>query len=72
MVVMSESLAGKQFDLLYSSEVSAPVLEPWRTSSGSAVQFPYPCVQTSITRISGEVSKTVSSSDSLLEILGQT
>lgn len=55
---MSESLAGKQFDVLYSSEVSTPILEPWRTSSGSAVQFPYPCMQTSITRMSGEVSKT--------------
>uniref|UniRef100_A0A8C3Y2M2 Elongator complex protein 1 n=1 Tax=Catharus ustulatus TaxID=91951 RepID=A0A8C3Y2M2_CATUS len=33
---------------------STPVLEPWRSSSSSAVQFPYRCVQTSITRISGE------------------
>ncbi|NXY11277.1 ELP1 protein, partial [Pteruthius melanotis] len=40
--------------LKYLWEVSAPVLEPWRSSSGSAVQFPYRCVQTSITRISGE------------------
>ncbi|NXA13966.1 ELP1 protein, partial [Sapayoa aenigma] len=40
--------------LKYLWEASTPVLEPWRTSSGSAVQFPYPCVQTSIMRISGE------------------
>ncbi|XP_032530786.1 elongator complex protein 1 [Chiroxiphia lanceolata] len=40
--------------LKYLWEASTPVLEPWRTSSGSAVQFPYPCVQTSITRISDE------------------
>uniref|UniRef100_A0A8C0EGY0 Elongator complex protein 1 n=1 Tax=Bubo bubo TaxID=30461 RepID=A0A8C0EGY0_BUBBB len=40
--------------LKYVWEASAPVLEPWQTSNGSAVQFPYPCVQTSITRISGE------------------
>ncbi|NWQ67210.1 ELP1 protein, partial [Neopipo cinnamomea] len=46
-------LADRQI-LKYLWEASTPVLEPWRTSSGSAVQFPYPCVQTSITRISGE------------------
>ncbi|NXD93902.1 ELP1 protein, partial [Chaetorhynchus papuensis] len=40
--------------LKYLWEASTPVLEPWRSSSGSAVQFPYRCVQTSITRISGE------------------
>ncbi|XP_061324735.1 elongator complex protein 1 isoform X2 [Pezoporus flaviventris] len=40
--------------LKYLWEASAPVLEPWRTSSGYAVQFPYPCMQTSITRIGGE------------------
>ncbi|NXN94720.1 ELP1 protein, partial [Rhinopomastus cyanomelas] len=40
--------------LKYLWEASAPVLEPWRSSSGSAVQFPYPCVQTSVARISGE------------------
>ncbi|NWV28947.1 ELP1 protein, partial [Origma solitaria] len=40
--------------LKYLWEASTPVLEPWRSSSGSAVQFPYCCVQTSITRISGE------------------
>ncbi|NXU95346.1 ELP1 protein, partial [Xiphorhynchus elegans] len=40
--------------LKYLWEASTPVLEPWCTSSGSAVRFPYPCVQTSITRISGE------------------
>ncbi|KAJ7396739.1 Elongator complex protein 1 [Pitangus sulphuratus] len=46
-------LADRQI-LKYLWEAATPVLEPWRTSSGSAVQFPYPCVQTSITRISGE------------------
>ncbi|KAJ7423147.1 putative elongator complex protein 1 [Willisornis vidua] len=40
--------------LKYLWEASTPVLEPWWTSSGSPVQFPYPCVQTSITRINGE------------------
>ncbi|NWT12489.1 ELP1 protein, partial [Vireo altiloquus] len=40
--------------LKYLWEASTPVLEPWQSSSGSAVQFPYRCVQTSITRISGE------------------
>ncbi|NXG73414.1 ELP1 protein, partial [Baryphthengus martii] len=40
--------------LKYFWEASTPVLEPWQTSNGSAVQFPYPCVQTSITRINGE------------------
>ncbi|NWI51091.1 ELP1 protein, partial [Calyptomena viridis] len=46
-------LADRQI-LKYLWEASTPVLEPWRTSSGSAVQFPYPCVQISIMRISGE------------------
>ncbi|NWW75243.1 ELP1 protein, partial [Climacteris rufus] len=46
-------LADRQI-LKYLWEASTPVLEPWRSSSGSAVQFPYRCVQTSITRISGE------------------
>ncbi|NXM09600.1 ELP1 protein, partial [Tyrannus savana] len=46
-------LADRQI-LKYLWDAATPVLEPWRTSSGSAVQFPYPCVQTSITRISGE------------------
>ncbi|NWR76836.1 ELP1 protein, partial [Centropus unirufus] len=46
-------LADRQI-LKYVWEASTPVLKPWQTSSGSAVQFPYPCVQTSITRISGE------------------
>ncbi|XP_069736437.1 elongator complex protein 1 [Phaenicophaeus curvirostris] len=46
-------LADRQI-LKYFWEASTPVLKPWRTSSGSAVQFPYPCVQTAITRISGE------------------
>ncbi|NWY91467.1 ELP1 protein, partial [Loxia curvirostra] len=40
--------------LKYLWEASTPVLEPWRSSSSSAVQFPSCCVQTSITRISGE------------------
>ncbi|NXQ30492.1 ELP1 protein, partial [Alaudala cheleensis] len=40
--------------LKYLWEAPTPVLKPWRSSSGSAVQFPYRCVQTSITRISGE------------------
>ncbi|KAL2294004.1 hypothetical protein Nmel_007714 [Mimus melanotis] len=40
--------------LKYLWEASTPILEPWRSSSSSAVQFPYRCVQTSITRISGE------------------
>ncbi|NXG38342.1 ELP1 protein, partial [Dromaius novaehollandiae] len=40
--------------LKYLWEASTPVLEPWQTSSGSAVCFPHPCVQTSLTRISGE------------------
>ncbi|NWY69229.1 ELP1 protein, partial [Erithacus rubecula] len=40
--------------LKYLWEASTPVLVPWRSSSSSAVQFPYRCVQTSITRISGE------------------
>ncbi|NWR21891.1 ELP1 protein, partial [Emberiza fucata] len=40
--------------LKYLWEASTPVLEPWRSSSSSAVQLPYRCVQTSITRISGE------------------
>ncbi|XP_069632467.1 elongator complex protein 1 isoform X3 [Haliaeetus albicilla] len=46
-------LADRQI-LKYLWEASTPVLEPWRTSNGSAVQFPYPCVETSITKISGE------------------
>ncbi|XP_067172655.1 elongator complex protein 1 isoform X4 [Apteryx mantelli] len=40
--------------LKYLWEAPTPVLEPWQTSSGSAVQFPHPCVQTSLTKISGE------------------
>ncbi|NWR57482.1 ELP1 protein, partial [Bucorvus abyssinicus] len=40
--------------LKYLWEASTLVLEPWRTSNGSAVRFPYPCLQTCITRISGE------------------
>ncbi|NXB00895.1 ELP1 protein, partial [Cnemophilus loriae] len=40
--------------LKYLWEASTPVLEPWQSSSGSAVQFPYRCVQTSITRINGK------------------
>ncbi|XP_030092760.1 elongator complex protein 1 isoform X1 [Serinus canaria] len=40
--------------LKYLWEASTPVLEPWRSSSSSNVQFPSCCVQTSITRISGE------------------
>ncbi|NXH41735.1 ELP1 protein, partial [Dicaeum eximium] len=40
--------------LKYLWEASTPVLEPWWSSSSSAVQFPFRCVQTSITRISGE------------------
>ncbi|XP_037228727.1 elongator complex protein 1 isoform X2 [Falco rusticolus] len=40
--------------LKYLWEASVPVLQPWQTSSGSAVWFPYPCMQTSITRISDE------------------
>ncbi|NXI22503.1 ELP1 protein, partial [Sterrhoptilus dennistouni] len=40
--------------LKYLWEASSPVLEPWRSSSSSAVKFPYHCVQTSITRIDGE------------------
>ncbi|XP_039589107.1 elongator complex protein 1 [Passer montanus] len=40
--------------LKYLWEASTPALEPWQSSSSSAVQFPYRCVQTSITRISGE------------------
>ncbi|NXY46754.1 ELP1 protein, partial [Ceuthmochares aereus] len=46
-------LADRQI-LIYIWEASTPVLKPWRTSSGSAVRFPYPCVQTAITRINGE------------------
>ncbi|XP_074877945.1 elongator complex protein 1 isoform X2 [Buteo buteo] len=46
-------LADRQI-LKYLWEASTPVLEPWRSSNGSAVQFPYPCVETSITNISGE------------------
>ncbi|NXU55125.1 ELP1 protein, partial [Turnix velox] len=46
-------LADKRI-LKYHWEASTPVLEPWQVSSGSTVRFPYPCVQTSITRISGE------------------
>ncbi|NWY42619.1 ELP1 protein, partial [Sylvia atricapilla] len=40
--------------LKYLWEASSPVLEPWRSSSSSAVRFPYRCVQTSITRIGDE------------------
>ncbi|NXA41013.1 ELP1 protein, partial [Eudromia elegans] len=40
--------------LKYLWEASTPVLEPWQTRSGSAVCFPHPCVQTSLTRINGE------------------
>ncbi|NWV00667.1 ELP1 protein, partial [Upupa epops] len=40
--------------LKYLWEATTPVLEPWQASSGSAVQFPYPCVQISITRINDE------------------
>ncbi|XP_040435018.1 elongator complex protein 1 isoform X2 [Falco naumanni] len=40
--------------LKYLWEASVPVLQPWQTSSGSAVWFPYPCMQTSITRIGDE------------------
>ncbi|XP_056370371.1 elongator complex protein 1 isoform X2 [Oenanthe melanoleuca] len=40
--------------LKYLWEASTPVLEPWRSSSSSAVQFPCRCMQTSITTISGE------------------
>uniref|UniRef100_A0A8C9ELD2 Elongator complex protein 1 n=1 Tax=Pavo cristatus TaxID=9049 RepID=A0A8C9ELD2_PAVCR len=46
-------LADRQI-LKYLWEASTPVLEPWRTSSGCALQFPHLCTQTSITRIGGE------------------
>ncbi|XP_061873877.1 elongator complex protein 1 isoform X3 [Colius striatus] len=46
-------LADRQI-LKYRWEASSPALEPWWTGSGSVVHFPYPCVQTSITRINGE------------------
>ncbi|XP_064032731.1 elongator complex protein 1 [Pogoniulus pusillus] len=46
-------LANRQI-LKYLWESSTPVLEHWKTSCGSAVQFPYSCVETSITKISGE------------------
>ncbi|KAI1239808.1 hypothetical protein IHE44_0011242 [Lamprotornis superbus] len=47
--------------LKYLWEDSTPVLEPWRSSSSSAVQFPHCCVQTSIMRISGEVASNITS-----------
>lgn len=53
---------------LCSLEASTPVLEPWQTSSGRALQFPHLCMQTSITRIGGEVSKT-EQSDFLSQLL---
>ncbi|XP_035418910.1 elongator complex protein 1 isoform X1 [Cygnus atratus] len=40
--------------LKYLWEASPPVLEPWQTSSGRAVQFPHLCVQTALTGIGGE------------------
>ncbi|XP_032061970.1 elongator complex protein 1 [Aythya fuligula] len=40
--------------LKYLWEASPPVLEPWQSSSGCAVQFPQLCVQTALTRIGGE------------------
>lgn len=46
-------LADRQI-LKYRWEASTPVLEPWQTSSGRALQFPHLCMQTSITRIGGE------------------
>uniref|UniRef100_A0A669QRK3 Elongator complex protein 1 n=1 Tax=Phasianus colchicus TaxID=9054 RepID=A0A669QRK3_PHACC len=46
-------LADRQI-LKYLWEASTPILEPWQTSSGCALQFPQLCMQTSLTRIGGE------------------
>ncbi|KAM7165656.1 elongator complex protein 1 isoform 4-T4 [Macrochelys suwanniensis] len=40
--------------LKYLWEAPTPALEPWRSSNGSAVQFPSPCVQTALAVIGGE------------------
>uniref|UniRef100_A0A8C8RGH4 Elongator complex protein 1 n=1 Tax=Pelusios castaneus TaxID=367368 RepID=A0A8C8RGH4_9SAUR len=40
--------------LKYLWEAPIPTLEPWRTSSGSAVRFSSPCVQTALAVIGGE------------------
>uniref|UniRef100_A0A452IGB4 Elongator complex protein 1 n=1 Tax=Gopherus agassizii TaxID=38772 RepID=A0A452IGB4_9SAUR len=40
--------------LKYLWEAPTPALEPWRSSTGSAVQFPSPCVQTALAMIGGE------------------
>ncbi|XP_043371415.1 elongator complex protein 1 isoform X2 [Dermochelys coriacea] len=40
--------------LKYLWEAPTPALEPWRSSNGSAVRFPSPCVQTALAVIGGE------------------
>ncbi|XP_074809796.1 elongator complex protein 1 isoform X3 [Natator depressus] len=40
--------------LKYLCEAPTPALEPWTSSSGSAVRFPSPCVQTALAVIGGE------------------
>ncbi|POI33793.1 hypothetical protein CIB84_002455 [Bambusicola thoracicus] len=63
-------LADRQI-LKYLWEASTPVLEPWQTSSGYALQFPHLCMQTSITRIGGEVglsSVTAPNSETLRKV----
>nr|XP_006133345.1 elongator complex protein 1 [Pelodiscus sinensis] len=40
--------------LKYFWEAPTPALEPWRSSNGSAVRFPSPCVQTALAVIGGE------------------
>nr|XP_008170108.1 elongator complex protein 1 isoform X1 [Chrysemys picta bellii]XP_008170109.1 elongator complex protein 1 isoform X1 [Chrysemys picta bellii]XP_008170110.1 elongator complex protein 1 isoform X1 [Chrysemys picta bellii] len=40
--------------LKYLWEAPTPALEPWRSSTGSAVRFPSPCVQTALAMIGGE------------------
>ncbi|XP_062455173.1 elongator complex protein 1 isoform X2 [Rhea pennata] len=55
--------------LKYLWEASTPVLEPWQSSGGSAIQFLHPCVQISLTRISGEVASNIISFATYSEFL---
>ncbi|EMP37548.1 Elongator complex protein 1 [Chelonia mydas] len=47
--------------LKYLCEAPTPALEPWTSSSGSAVRFPSPCVQTALAVIGGEVASNITS-----------
>uniref|UniRef100_A0A8D0GXX1 Uncharacterized protein n=1 Tax=Sphenodon punctatus TaxID=8508 RepID=A0A8D0GXX1_SPHPU len=45
---------GQMMQYLRGASASTPVLKPWLSSSGSAVRFPSPCVQTALAMVGGE------------------